>query len=168
MTTGVVTTITGARRALGERLAELRKAAGYGQVKFAPLVGWSRSTLANVEVGRQHVPRQFWESCERVLPAARGLLVSAYEDIERFRRQQRQTVATAHRHPSEVGQGRQNEAVDLIHQVLQNLRFGQDAGSDMLEDAVLTPVGLTARRDTRSSPWSVGMRAAARLSLVDS
>jgi DNA-binding transcriptional regulator YiaG len=46
-----------ARRALGKQLALLRKAAGYSQHQFAPLTSYGRSTIANVEVGRQRVPR---------------------------------------------------------------------------------------------------------------
>lgn len=43
-----------ARRMLGRRLAELRKAAGYSQHQLAPFTLYTRSTLANVEIGRQH------------------------------------------------------------------------------------------------------------------
>ncbi|MCA1673310.1 MAG: helix-turn-helix domain-containing protein, partial [Actinobacteria bacterium] len=48
--------IADARHALGRQLAELRKAAGYTQHKLAPCTLYARSTLANVEIGRQHVP----------------------------------------------------------------------------------------------------------------
>lgn len=46
-----------ARRTLGRQLALLRKAVGYSQHQFAPLTSYGRSTIANVEVGRQRVPR---------------------------------------------------------------------------------------------------------------
>ncbi|MGH3907236.1 MAG: helix-turn-helix domain-containing protein, partial [Pseudonocardiaceae bacterium] len=49
--------IVEARRMLGRRLAELRKAAGCSQHEFAPVTLYARSTLANVEIGRQHVPQ---------------------------------------------------------------------------------------------------------------
>jgi hypothetical protein len=56
-----------ARLALGRELAAARRAAGYTQATFAPLVGYSRSTVGNVETGRQHVPRTFWGRCDQVL-----------------------------------------------------------------------------------------------------
>jgi len=49
--------VENARPALGGKLAACRRAAGYSQVGIAVVVGYSRSTVANVEVGRQHVPR---------------------------------------------------------------------------------------------------------------
>ena len=62
-----------ARRALGAQLAAYRRAAGYSQAGFAPLTGYSRSTVANVETGRQHVPRDFWERADAVLCAGGDL-----------------------------------------------------------------------------------------------
>ena len=59
------TRITAARRALGRQLAASRKAAGLSQHQLAPRVHYGRSTIANVEVGRQNVPREFWEHCVR-------------------------------------------------------------------------------------------------------
>lgn len=53
--------------ALGRELAAARRAAGHTQMTFAPLVGYSRSTVANVETGRQRVPRTFWQRCDQVL-----------------------------------------------------------------------------------------------------
>lgn len=49
-----------ARRNLGLKLAICRRAGGYSQAGFASLVDYSRSTVANVETGRQRVPRTFW------------------------------------------------------------------------------------------------------------
>ncbi|MGH3319271.1 MAG: helix-turn-helix domain-containing protein [Streptosporangiaceae bacterium] len=48
--------ITDARRALGKRLAAYRRAAGLNQKRLAPITGYGRSTVANVETGRQRVP----------------------------------------------------------------------------------------------------------------
>ncbi|MGH3915176.1 MAG: helix-turn-helix domain-containing protein [Pseudonocardiaceae bacterium] len=70
-----------ARRALGHLLAERRRAAGYTQHQFAPRTHYARSTIANVEVGRQHVPRAFWECCDHVLGTDR-LLSHAYDDLQ--------------------------------------------------------------------------------------
>ena len=52
-------TVENARRALGAQLAAYRRAAGYSQEAFAAHVDYSRSTIANVETGRQRVPRRF-------------------------------------------------------------------------------------------------------------
>lgn len=65
-----------ARRVLGRRLAELRQAAGYNQHQFAPLTCYARSTIANVETGRQQVSREFWERCDEELGTERALATS--------------------------------------------------------------------------------------------
>ncbi len=54
--------IENARRVLGAKLAAYRRAAGYNQAEFASLIDYSRSTIANVETGRQHVPGKLPES----------------------------------------------------------------------------------------------------------
>ncbi|MGH3815492.1 MAG: helix-turn-helix domain-containing protein, partial [Pseudonocardiaceae bacterium] len=74
-------TIAEARRVLGRQLAELRKAAGYSQHKFAPLTLYTRSTLANVEIGRQHVPQSFWQRCDEAL-GTDGALSRSSEDLQ--------------------------------------------------------------------------------------
>jgi transcriptional regulator with XRE-family HTH domain len=48
--------ITAARQALGRLLARYRKAAGFNQHELAPRTHYGRSTIANVETGRQNVP----------------------------------------------------------------------------------------------------------------
>src|SRR5215475_3115803 len=78
--------IIDARRALGRRLADFRQAAGYGQEAFAPLVLYSRSSLANVEVGRQKGTRTFWQQCDKVLQTG-SVLATAFTDIEALERQ---------------------------------------------------------------------------------
>jgi hypothetical protein len=83
--------VAAARRALGRRLAALRQAAGYSQAEFAPLTGYGRSTLANVETGRQHVPRGFWERCGGELAAPE--LPADYETIEAMLTAERQAAA---------------------------------------------------------------------------
>jgi DNA-binding XRE family transcriptional regulator len=84
--------IIAARRALGRQLADFRQAAGYGQEELAPLVHYSRSSLANVEVGRQKGSAQFWQTCDTVL-ATGGLLLAAFHDLQALTRQQRRQAA---------------------------------------------------------------------------
>ena len=69
------------RRALGRRLAALRSRSGFSQWEFAPLTGYSRSTLSDAELGRHRLRREFWERCEEAL-ASGGLLIAAYDQIE--------------------------------------------------------------------------------------
>lgn len=103
--------IAAARQALGLQLAALRRAAGYSQKNFAPLTGYQRSTVANVETGRQNVPRAFWERCARALGA--DVLVAGYDQIEAMVTADRQEAARAahavqfvalpaHRQPDEI------------------------------------------------------------------
>ena len=44
--------ISQSRQDLGRRLAAARKLAGYGQHVFAPLTGYPRSTVSEIELGR--------------------------------------------------------------------------------------------------------------------
>ena len=67
--------------ALGVELAAYRRAAGYTQAQFAQLTGYSRSTIANVETGRQHVSRDFWERADRILRTG-GVLATGYDETE--------------------------------------------------------------------------------------
>jgi len=69
------------RRALGAELAAYRRAAGQSQAQLARLTEYSRSTIANVETGRQHVPRNFWERADAALRTG-GVLASAHDQVE--------------------------------------------------------------------------------------
>jgi transcriptional regulator with XRE-family HTH domain len=80
--------ITSARCELGARLATYRRAAGLTQTGLASLVAFSRSTIANVETGRQHVPRGFWESADTALHAG-GVLVAGCDEVETAARRTR-------------------------------------------------------------------------------
>jgi len=84
--------IAAARQALGRLLAKYRKAAGLNQHQLAPHTHYGRSTIANVEVGRQNVPRDFWERCEQALSAG-GRLLAASERLDQLLRQQREETA---------------------------------------------------------------------------
>jgi transcriptional regulator with XRE-family HTH domain len=86
--------IAHARRALGRQLAQFRQAAGYTQHQLAPHTLYVRSTIANVEIGRQNVPRDFWQRADAVL-AAGGTLTAQYDDLVRLVRLQRREVAEA-------------------------------------------------------------------------
>lgn len=72
--------IQAAWQALGHRLAELRQARGLTQQRFAGMIYASRSSVANVETGRQKVSRQFWVDCDKALSAG-GDLTARYDEI---------------------------------------------------------------------------------------
>lgn len=62
---------------------------------MAPIAGYSRSTVANVETGRQHVPRDFWERCDAALGTG-DALAAGFDDVEaEVRRGHEQTATLA-------------------------------------------------------------------------
>ena len=68
------------RRALGRQLAASRDAAHETQRSLAAQLPFSRSTVANVETGRQHAPREFWQRCDDLL-GAHGDLLAGYDQM---------------------------------------------------------------------------------------
>ena len=86
--------IAQAQRELGRQLAAYREAAGYNQAALAPFTGYSRSTVANVETGRQAAPLQFWECCDEKL-ATGGALVAKYQEIEALKAKRQQETIQA-------------------------------------------------------------------------
>jgi transcriptional regulator with XRE-family HTH domain len=71
---------------LGRYLEQLRKAAGLTQQELAGVVFKSRSSIANIETGRQNSDRAFWVRADEAT-GADGALVAAYERT-RMRRAQ--------------------------------------------------------------------------------
>ncbi len=86
--------VSEAWRALGQQLAEFRKAAGHTQHSLAPRMLSGRSTVANTEVGRQHPDRGFWERCDEVLDTA-GALAAGYDQVVALQQQYRRARGTA-------------------------------------------------------------------------
>jgi hypothetical protein len=84
--------IAEARCVLRRQLASRRQAAGYNQTDLAPLTGYGRSTVANVETGRQKVARDFWRRCDDALGAG-GALTRRFDEIESMVQRQRVTAA---------------------------------------------------------------------------
>ncbi|MFI0791597.1 helix-turn-helix domain-containing protein [Micromonospora rubida] len=68
------------QKALGRQLAHWRKAAGMTQAALARRTAYSRSSVANVEIGRNTIPRGFWERADREL-RAEGTLVDAFDTL---------------------------------------------------------------------------------------
>jgi Helix-turn-helix domain len=96
--------ITEVRRALGRQLAVYRQAVGLSQHQFAPLTHYDRSTVATVEVGRQNVPRTFWERAGAALGTG-GSLTARYDEFMLLVREQRRESAIGRPvHPIEFGE----------------------------------------------------------------
>jgi len=72
--------VDSARRDLGWQLTAARHAARLTQVELAERVGCPRSTLANIETGKESGGRRFWDRADREL-AAGGVLVKAYKAL---------------------------------------------------------------------------------------
>ena len=86
----------GAWAALGRQLAASRRAAGLNQHELAPLAGYSRSTIANAETGRQRVLRDFWERCDVALGTG-SALARGYDEVAAAQRQEQLSAAAAAR-----------------------------------------------------------------------
>jgi transcriptional regulator with XRE-family HTH domain len=99
-----------ARRALGAELAAYRRAAGLNQDTLASLVGYSRSTVANVETGRQHVPGYFWQKADAACRAG-GALTESNDKVEATVRRERE------------------DAARQVRSLLPSLAVGSDAGA---------------------------------------
>jgi transcriptional regulator with XRE-family HTH domain len=73
--------IRAAWRDLGQQLAAKRKAASLSQQDLAERTSYSRSSVANIEIGLQHVNRTFWERVDEQLGTG-GVLVRGYDAVE--------------------------------------------------------------------------------------
>jgi DNA-binding XRE family transcriptional regulator len=93
--------IANARCVLGTQLAACRRAAGLNQMRLAEKIGFSRSTIANVETGRQNVPRKFWESADTAVSPG-GTLVAAHDEVEAAARRARTMAPEVAEAPSAV------------------------------------------------------------------
>ncbi len=102
----------GAPRSRGQ-LAAFRRAAGYSQAELAALIDYSRSTIANVETGRQHVPPGFWKRADTALHAD-GALTESNDQVEAASQREREAAARAAREARETlaGHGRPPQAAD--------------------------------------------------------
>ena len=86
--------VAAAKEALGAQLAALRHAAGSNQHVFAKQVFTSRSSIANIERGRQLSTRDFWQRCDEVLHAG-GALLRGYDELRALEAQQQRKTADA-------------------------------------------------------------------------
>jgi transcriptional regulator with XRE-family HTH domain len=82
-------------RDLGRQLAEWRKAAALTQHQLAALTWHSRSSIANIETGRQKATRRFWELADCAL-GADGVLVKAFAQADDLTREYAEQTRAAH------------------------------------------------------------------------
>ncbi|HKR48986.1 MAG TPA: helix-turn-helix transcriptional regulator [Pseudonocardiaceae bacterium] len=68
------------RLALGQQLAASRQAAELGQQQVGRKTGYSRSSVAKAESGRQLLTRDFWTTADKLLNAD-GALLTSYEQV---------------------------------------------------------------------------------------
>ncbi|MGH3853331.1 MAG: helix-turn-helix domain-containing protein [Pseudonocardiaceae bacterium] len=68
------------KRALGHQLAASRQAVEIGQQQVAHKTGYSRSSVAHAEAGRQLLTRDFWKTADDLVKAE-GALLAAYERV---------------------------------------------------------------------------------------
>jgi transcriptional regulator with XRE-family HTH domain len=66
---------------LGRQLAAARQAAEVGQQQVAHKTGYSRSSVAHAEAGRQLLTRDFWKTADELVRAEGALLVG-YERVQ--------------------------------------------------------------------------------------
>ena len=75
------------KRALGAQLAASRRAAEIGQQQVAHKTGYSRSSVAHAEAGRQLLTREFWKTADQLLKA-QGALLASYERVHALQQEQ--------------------------------------------------------------------------------
>ncbi len=122
--------IVAARAALGRHLAALRSAAGYTQETFAPLTFYGRSSIANIERGRQSVTRDFWARCDSILQTG-GALAQEHDRLTRTRRDH-QPENVASRRKAELEQ-RQDHVQDT-HAAQRDLSLFPEADASLGPD----------------------------------
>jgi hypothetical protein len=122
MTAGRPERVWEMRRALGRRLAALRSHAGFSQWEFAPLTGYSRSTLSDAELGRHRLRREFWLRCDAALVAG-GALVAAYDRIEAT------AAAVRRKARSQAQAAREEQASQRLQALLPAADGGGEAGA---------------------------------------
>ncbi|QDY12011.1 helix-turn-helix domain-containing protein [Micromonospora sp. HM134] len=135
--------ISDMKRSLGRGLAGWRRRRGLTQDDVARRVHSTRSTVANVESGRQVVDRVFWVQCDSLLQAS-GELITGYDEYRFLEVRHKEEKAEAAR------QARWGAVLD--HQAIVEASAadrGQDRHTSLVS-AVSGPAnGL--RRDRRST-----------------
>jgi transcriptional regulator with XRE-family HTH domain len=119
------------RRELGQRLQELRLAAGLSQQQVARRAGYTRSAVSNAEAGG-YARRRFWELCDELFGTG-DMLARGYDEIgHRSAATSRSRAAESERDAGVPG--------------LELLRVAGDAGSAAAALAVYQRLGWSAKQ----------------------
>ncbi|GDY30557.1 hypothetical protein GTS_21900 [Gandjariella thermophila] len=101
------------RRALGERLATFRRAAGLTQAQLAAATTCDRTRVAHIEKGRTRADETFWQAADHACHAG-GALLAAFHEV----------VAACHPHDKHTRQ------TELAETLAKAARFrGEPVGS---------------------------------------
>lgn len=139
--------ISDVKRTLGRRLAGWRKTRGLTQDDVARRVHSTRSTVANVESGRQVVDRVFWAQCDSLLQAG-GELLTGYDEYRSLDVRQKEEKAEAARH------ARWGAVLD--HQaIVEASAPDRVQGREMSVAPTVPDLASGARRDRRSTSRAV-------------
>lgn len=151
--------VAAAWRALGRELAAHRQAHGFSQEQLGALLGYSRSTVANVETGRQHVLGDFWRKCDAAL-GTNDSLISAYDEVKAAaRREHVRIAAIAQLTRAEITADAMSatacglEQIELVRQGLSSALGEGAVGESTLDDWEETV--LRYGRATRGLPSGV-------------
>ncbi|BCY11065.1 helix-turn-helix transcriptional regulator [Actinoplanes sp. L3-i22] len=99
-------------RDLGQQLATRRKATEMSQQDLANKLAYSRSSIANIETGLQHVNRAFWEAADDCL-GGDGELIRGYDTAESLQR--------SHQRPTKLQMPRFNDDEAAEAAIVTNL-----------------------------------------------
>src|SRR5262249_20107353 len=122
---------------------------------------YTRSTVGNVEVGRQNAPRAFWSSCDDVLRAG-GQLRDAYDTLHALRAAGRRSeaqaidiggrraVPSASRAPTATMRSRpaplDRPALDWLIAAAPGSRLGSSAEAGPVDEAQVAAAAATMER----------------------
>jgi predicted kinase/DNA-binding XRE family transcriptional regulator len=154
------TTVIGARKALGEMLAHHRTAAGFGQHSFVEVLNaeeiyLSRSSIANIEVGRQRPSEELCRATDKLCGAG-GQVIRAYQGLEQLEAQMATQARTA-KHPGWRHEDRQTAPAPFDTVIHRTLGEGTDTPVQLstLESRVID-ANRNLRRDRPLSLTLVG------------
>ncbi len=107
------------QHALGRQLAAARRAAGVCQQQVAHKAGYSRSSVAHAEAGRQLLTRAFWKAADELVEAD-GALLDGYERVHAaIQDHERRSLAAARAAAEEYAAAQAARSTDPSTDLLQ-------------------------------------------------
>jgi Helix-turn-helix domain len=138
--------------ALGAQLAAARRAAEIGQQRVGRVTGFSRSSVAHAEAGRQLLTREFWQTADELLKAD-GALLGEYERVRTAQQEyeQRRREAELAEAYAAVEALRATTTTDLIQDTDEADEVAVPAGPDALA-SVATAAGAALLAEGLTGP----------------